>query len=83
MDITTYAKRIQNETSILTFEIMSDIHNTSPFTNKALGMALEDAYSRRIRTMAFLGDFANNGYHFQLTSCFNEKQGEVPHFNAT
>lgn len=68
----TFAHRMQNERSILTLEILSDLHITLPKHNKVLDNALDDIWRRKVKTIAIAGDLCSHGLMFQLQQCLKQ-----------
>lgn len=66
-----YKNRMQNENPLLVFELMSDIHQLSPYKDKTLRNAFNDIMDRKQRYLFLLGDLSNNGYGFQFRSFFS------------
>ena len=67
-----YRNRIQNEKPKLVFELMSDIHQMSPWKDKTLRNAFNDIMDRNQRYVFLLGDLTNNAYGFQFRSFFSQ-----------
>lgn len=69
-----YQNRIQNESSLLTFDVLADLHITLPWRNLHLETALEDIWQRDVKHVAIVGDFTNNGYAFQWKNVLSQLQ---------
>lgn len=63
--------RIENESPLITFELLSDIHQMSWRKDKTLKNAFEDMKNRDIQYLCFLGDLTNNAYGFQFHAVFS------------
>lgn len=66
-----FKNRIKNEKPIVMAELLSDIHQTMPWKDKQLQLALNDIKDRNIPYLCLLGDLTNNAYGFQFQAFFS------------